>query len=108
MNTNPKLIHGLALEWVADQNPTEGTAYLQKRLEVRVYPPNGEGYYFSGQQSPRWLWKDGPDADYFRRAESDEIAEAVESGGMVQATDGKTPFGTWLSWDAFMSEMTGS
>lgn len=105
MNTNPTLVMGLTVAYVqrlAEGKPVAG-GYGPDRLELRVYPQNGSGFWFvRGYAANRWYWKEETGADHFSRAEVTELEAAIGEGARVQICGPRgESYGVWKTWADF-------
>lgn len=106
MNTNPALVMGLASAFARRQAEESGrplNPYESDRLELRVYPQNGSGYWFVLGHAPnRWYWKDEAGADHFNRADAAELESAIGEGARVQICGSRgESHGVWKTWADF-------
>jgi len=111
MNTNPTLVMGLAMDYAERTAAGRGDGtlnkYARERMELRVYPQTGSGYWFvTGHSAGRWYYKEEPDADHFSRAEMSELEAAIAAGVRVQVCGARgESYGLWKSWQAFAAEV---
>lgn len=108
MNTHPTLVHGSALEYVRRQAETGAIApvplYALSRVEVRVYDPDGDGYYFTGRgNATKWYRKEDPGSDHWTNCPQDAPAA---SPGQIQIVGPRgESFGLWPDWSAFAEDV---
>jgi hypothetical protein len=106
MNTNPTLLMGQALAWLdAQPEGKQPREHDRRYVTLRVYPPDGAGYFFVEQHSAnRWYYKEESDADHFSRVEQSEIDGVIAVGGRVQIAGVRgESFGVWPNWQAFVA-----
>lgn len=76
-------------------------------LEVRIYPNNGSGYFFTqGKRARRWYWQEQAGADHCNRAEVEDVADLLGDGVKVQVCGGRgESYGVWDSWGEFEEKL---
>ena len=112
MNLNSGFVAGVVLQWCEREAERLDLVLAGKsrgRVEVRVYPFNGSGYYFvQVRQAKRWYFMPEAGADHFNKAAVDEVAGCLEDGGKVQVLGPRGDVcGMWDCWEAFVAEVVG-
>ena len=97
---------GQVMRWL-DKSVADIRPHERSYIEVRVYQPEGAGYYFTGHhQAIRWYLKDSPDADHFGRADVDDVRAAIDAGAKIQVCGSRgISYGVWDGLDEFAREV---
>jgi hypothetical protein len=110
VNLNSGFVAGVVLSWCereADRLDLVLAGRSRGRVEVRVYPHNGSGYFFvQVRQAKRWYFMPEAGADHFVKASVEELESCLAAGGMVQVMGPKGQVcGSWTCWDDFVYEV---
>lgn len=101
-NYNPTLLHGQVLAWLT-RSGVDVPEHEQRWIELRVYPPDGAGFYFvRGMSALKWYRDNDPTDGHFNNCSLEDVEEAIKNNGRVQVVGSRgKSYGVWDTWNDF-------